>query len=476
MMVDEAMQVEAGIDDMDDRAVDAATAGGPAAYVEPEMVASTTLDLDQYISAYKGHNRRRRLLFIAKKCPPLRIQALKTCLHDHKESGMLTTAALRVGLDLSDACAAAGRPQDDEPGPTEAQVQATTTALAAEHESLEATLKQARTQMVKESVRLGFTDVGNHLYKVGDFAGAMKAFQHCRDYSTSHAHTVDMCLSIIKVAIQLKNWTHVHTHVSKGLQVRTLGYDQPGLETQLHCADGLAHLASNDYELAAKAFLQANIEAFDLPELMSRRDVATYGSLCALATFSRTELKRRVLENTGFKEFLELYPEMREMVKAFAGSKYGACLKIMKAFQSELKLDCYLAEHVVFLYRKIREKMITQYFSSYSSVDLNKMAADFGCTPVELERELSDLIASDVIQARIDSDKQILHARQVNIRARTFRKAIEVGTSYKIHSQAVLLRAAMLKSNMQVGSMTSVQRGQGGRRPDSGDAAFDDMM
>ena len=158
-----------------------------------------------------GHNRRRRLLFIAKKCPPLRIQALKTCtlaspfvtvyalhvkldyirvpcttvswyplilvdthyiarshkrmthttvtatvagLHDHKESGMLTTAALRVGLDLSDACAAAGRPQDDEPGPTEAQVQATTTALAAEHESLEATLKQARTQMVKESVRV----------------------------------------------------------------------------------------------------------------------------------------------------------------------------------------------------------------------------------------------------------------------------------------------------------------------------------
>jgi hypothetical protein len=39
---------------------------------------------------------------------------------------------------------------------------------------------------------------------------------------------------------------------------------------------------------------------------------------------------------------------------------------------------------------------------------------------------------------------------QVNIRARTFKKALEVGAAYKIHTQAVLIRAAMIKANMQV--------------------------
>lgn len=55
----------------------------------------------------------------------------------------------------------------------------------------------------------------------------------------------------------------------------------------------------------------------------------------------------------------------------------------------------------------------SRYFSPFSSVDLNKMAADFSCTVPELEVELTELIAADIIQARIDSDKQILYARQV---------------------------------------------------------------
>lgn len=158
-----------------------------------------------------------------------------------------------------------------------------------------------------------------------------------------------------------------------------------------------------------------------------------------------------MLDNTGFKEFLDLYPEMREMVKSFAGSKYGDCLKAMVGLEQDLRLDCLLADHVNFFFRRIREKTITQYvsqcatlrascltsvslashsdlspstltgsilrryFSPFSSVDMNKMAADFDCTVAELESELTELIATDVIQARIDSDKQILYAKQVSL-------------------------------------------------------------
>ena len=42
------------------------------------------------------------------------------------------------------------------------------------------------------------------------------------------------------------------------------------------------------------------------------------------------------------------------------------------------------------------------------------MADDFGCTVQELEAELTELIAADRVQARIDADKQILYARQVS--------------------------------------------------------------
>lgn len=45
--------------------------------------------------------------------------------------------------------------------------------------------------------------------------------------------------------------------------------------------------------------------------LRSLQDVATYGGLCALATFSRQELRSKVLDNIGFSSFLELAPEAR---------------------------------------------------------------------------------------------------------------------------------------------------------------------
>lgn len=41
------------------------------------------------------------------------------------------------------------------------------------------------------------------------------------------------------------------------------------------------------------------------------QDLALYGGLCALASFDRTELKSKVIDNVGFRELLELMPEVR---------------------------------------------------------------------------------------------------------------------------------------------------------------------
>lgn len=45
-------------------------------------------------------------------------------------------------------------------------------------------------------------------------------------------------------------------------------------------------------------------------EVLAAQDVALYGGLCALASFDRPELKRHVIDNLAFNEFLELCPEV----------------------------------------------------------------------------------------------------------------------------------------------------------------------
>ena len=45
-------------------------------------------------------------------------------------------------------------------------------------------------------------------------------------------------------------------------------------------------------------------------EALAPGDIATMGALCALASLSRPELKRQVVDNLGFREYLEAVPEV----------------------------------------------------------------------------------------------------------------------------------------------------------------------
>ena len=68
-------------------------------------------------------------------------------------------------------------------------------------------------------------------------------------------------------------------------------------------------------------------------QVIAPEDVALYGGLCALATFEREDMKRSVLDNPRFRNFLELYPAVRELLQDFYNSRYGSCLSYLSALQ-----------------------------------------------------------------------------------------------------------------------------------------------
>jgi COP9 signalosome complex subunit 1 len=45
-------------------------------------------------------------------------------------------------------------------------------------------------------------------------------------------------------------------------------------------------------------------------QVISSADIALYGGLTALASFDRSELRSQIINNIGFREFMELYPEV----------------------------------------------------------------------------------------------------------------------------------------------------------------------
>lgn len=225
--------------------------------------------------------------------------------------------------------------------------------------------------------------------------------------------------------------------------------NQP-IVTRLKCAAGLAYLAKKNYKNAAKSFLQANFDHCDSPEFISPNNVAVYGGLCALATYDRKEIQKNVISSSSFKLFLELEPQLRDIIFKFYESKYASCLKLLDEIKDNLMLDMYLASHVSNLYTQIRSRALIQYFSPYLSADMVKMASAFNRSVPELENEIMLLILDGQIQARIDSHNKIVYARDTDQRSSSFEKAIAVAQKYRRRTKMLVLRAAILKNQIHV--------------------------
>jgi COP9 signalosome complex subunit 1 len=68
-------------------------------------------------------------------------------------------------------------------------------------EKLDTDLKNYKSNSIKESIRRGHDDLGDHYLDCGDLSNALKCYSRARDYCTSGKHVVNMCLNVIKVCM-----------------------------------------------------------------------------------------------------------------------------------------------------------------------------------------------------------------------------------------------------------------------------------
>ncbi|XP_052147725.1 COP9 signalosome complex subunit 1 [Oryza glaberrima] len=419
-------------------AAEAVANGLGGAEPSPAPVSAEQLDVEAYAAQYTGRTRLARLLFIAERCgvEAVELEALRMA-YDEIKRGEDTMFHREVTNKIN------GRL-----GPKYALDQAWTDSVnrRAEQrkEKLESELNGYRTNLIKESIRMGYNDIGDFFYAHGHLSDAFKSYIRTRDYCTTSKHIVQMCMNVILVSIELGQFPHVSNYVSKAEQ--TPDTLDPIIVAKLRAAAGLAYLATKKYKLAARKFVETGHELGNTySEVIAPQDVAVYGALCALASFDRSDLKSKVIDNSNFRNFLELVPEVRELVNDFYSSRYGSCLEHLEKLKTNLLLDIHLHDHVETLYMDIRHKAIIQYTLPFISVDLNTMAAAFMTSVSMLEKELAALITENKIQARIDSHNKILYARHADQRNATFQRVLQTGNEFERDVKSLLLRANLIK-------------------------------
>ncbi len=313
---------------------------------------------------------------------------------------------------------------------------------------------------------MGNEDLGAHYHAIGDLASATKAYGRMRDYCTTPAHIASTSFRVIEVAIEQDNWLAVQSSVHKIRNLQLKADDQAKAQPKTQAAMGLSQMHAGEYREAAVSFLNTDPSLGDkYNEVLTSNDVAVYGGLCALASMSREELQVQVLDNTTFRNFLELEPHIRRAINFFCSAKYTQCLDILEAYRADYLLDLHLQRHLVKLYGRIRTKSIVQYFAPFSHVTLDSMARTFARkdrSDQPIEDELVPLIASGTLKAKIDLEHRVLVADEVDLRAEVHREALESVKRFKKEAHLKLMRMEFINAGMEIKALPRQGMGGGG--------------
>jgi len=125
---------------------------------------------------------------------------------------------------------------------------------------------------------------------------------------------------------------------------------------------------------------------------------------------------------------LETIPDTSDILDNFMMGRYEAFQQQLNKIQAKLKYDQFFGQHRSnSLFKKIRTLTLQQYVRPYKVIDMREISSAFGLPLETIEQELTDLITSGQIKAKIDSYQKRLYARKSNPQHEAYKKAVEVG-------------------------------------------------
>ncbi|CAF1356050.1 unnamed protein product [Rotaria magnacalcarata] len=444
-------------------------------------ISSTNFELETITSSYTGLMRIYRLLYVADHCPMLRNDTLLTSFKYIQETHFI--AFYKQILDEIK--------KQNIPLPNDfdaAWYERTQRNYVHKLEKLDTDLRNFRTNSIKDSIRRGHDDLGDHYLDAGDFFNAVRCYVRSRDYCVTPRHMITMCMNVIKASFYMQNWSNVLSYVNKAEQAieslestakstaattttqsvltlmtnpmevsststtNTIIASDAVLASRLKVYAGLAELATKRYKPAARHFLGVSFDhcSNQFQDLMSPQTLIQYVCLCSLATFERSEIHRLIIMSTNVKQYLELEPSIRDILHQFYETSYSSCLAIMSQLEPIFALDQYLSPHIRTLYYEIRHRIIITYFLPYKNASMTLMARQLNTTIDVLEDELVHLIRSGKIKARIDSKNKILYVADTDQRWHAYQHALTITKQSEKLTRALLLRSAVIKANLIV--------------------------
>ncbi|KAH6903349.1 26S proteasome subunit RPN7-domain-containing protein [Coprinopsis sp. MPI-PUGE-AT-0042] len=285
-----------------------------------------------------------RLTHITLTCPSVALEAFQLAVHRSRDPSPYPNLLSAYEQSASNSNATGGPGLPNPHGLAQLDTKSMDEAIAryqSERTKLEVERKAYTNNTIKESIRMAHGDLGNVYRDLGDYAESLKHCTKSHEFCTASQHVLDVCLSVLELLIDQRNYSHLTTYVFKAdaasdsakaaaappsaaatASVTAVGAAQQkkkaapdgereGVQAKLSLATTLSHLGQGIYEKAANSLLNvgspSNLVDW-IGKLVAPGDITIYTTLCAPATFPRASIKSRLLENTNFSLYMEHEP------------------------------------------------------------------------------------------------------------------------------------------------------------------------
>jgi COP9 signalosome complex subunit 1 len=412
-------------------------------------VAILAHDLETYAGQYGTHGAIQRLQFMASTTDRknLKVDVLRLTL-DLLKRTTNTKGYAETHATLKDLAEA-----EDIQSPyyDSVWVEATSKQASILKDVYEQDLQQAKVTQIKDTIQNCHTQASNFYTEQGDYASALKHVTKSREYCTDPRTVVMTCLSIIKLSSLLRQHSDMSSIASKA-QHTSFKDESTSNPSKIAATFGLYYMTHGNYKDAAFSFARVKPQDLDssFNDVLCGQDVTVYGVLCALASLERNEVQSKLMQSLSFKECLELVPSMRDLALDFCNCRFAKCLSALEQLRGNLALDVHLSAHVNDICQQIRNKGMILYFAPFLSVSLRSMAEAFNTDVDGIQSEVAQLVGKRQLDAKIDSQKKVLHVRHSNQRKQTYNNAIRVSQDFLDTTQALILRTNLLKRDFGV--------------------------
>ncbi|EYC39107.1 hypothetical protein Y032_0675g1423 [Ancylostoma ceylanicum] len=443
----------------------------------------SAVDIETLCQTYTTHSLLIRLQFIADHCPPLKRDATIGMINELRNN----TLNVARYSELMASLESIEKQADDQnhletPVLDQAWVDQTTLKTANQLDFLLSEYKKQKDEGVKESTRRAMDELFQYYISIGDITEALHLYSRgMREYCSQFKHIIQMWINWMEASIWVGEWQRVDTiaaQAERSMKEAEEAESQAGStaaartrpvifgvssssttnraavtkctrllissgRAKLDAACGLSKLQSGRYKQAADRFLKVDLDFLDMPWLFSASDMAVYCTLCAIASYDRSELKKKVIHDGNCRKFLESEPKLVELLQCIIKSQFGRALDILKEMKDRFLLDPYLSSHVDPLYAVIRERALLQYLEPFASADLNAMANVFRTDLKSLEGELVALCEQGQLSARIDAVGATIRMVLTDEREENYKKIIDGCDDMIERCEAAILRAVM---------------------------------